>query len=243
MIVWWFMYLVISDDLCLGQLMTEFFKQAIPNLGAIMSFSLPVGIVLGEILSGIWELTVSPLFEHDRDDDSRAGNLCSRPFEQFATSLGYKIAAKRCYEKNKIANITTGEFSSIFNRENAYNASEIHFALARSLGGVSIGLLGGLILGLLFRVNFLWKYCKKSKICICDLLCSSISILLILAGLVVAIYLYIDKYHLITVLIIALIFIPVSFFAFCLSLRYRDFANFIIIISKRCNAQLGKRKI
>lgn len=236
MIVWWFMYLVVSDDLCLGQLMTEFFKQAIPNLGVIMSFSLPVGIVLGEILSGIWELTVSPLFEHDKNDDSRAGNLCSRSFEQFATSLGNKIAAKRSNGKNKIANITTGEFSSIFNRENAYNASEIHFALARCLGGISIGLLGGLILGLLFSFNFLWKYCKKSKICICDFLCSPVSIFLILAGLGIAFYLYIFKVSLVTELIIALIFIPVSFIAFCLSLRYRDFANFIIIISKYCNA-------
>ena len=169
--------MVVSDDLCLGQLMTEFFKQAIPNLGVIMSFSLPVGIVLGEILSGIWELTVCPLFEHDRNDDSRAGNFCSRPFEQFATSLGNKIAAKRSNGKNKIANITTGEFSSIFNRENAYNASETHFALSRCLGGISIGLSSGLILGLLFRCKTL----KKSKICICDFLCSSVSILLILA--------------------------------------------------------------
>lgn len=232
MIVWWFMYLVVSNDLCLGQLMTEFFKQAIPNLGVIMSFSLPVGIVLGEILSGVWELTVSPLFEHDKNDDSRAGNLCSRSFEQFATSLGNKIAAKKCNEKNEKANITVGEFASIFNQENAYNASEIHFALARCLGGISIGLSGGiLILAVPLFVNF---FCKNY---------GKITRFSILACFVVALFLYIFKELLITKLIIALIFIPVSFVAFCLSLRYRDFANFIIIISKRCSAQLDKTKI
>lgn len=246
MFAWWLIYLA-SDNLCIGQLMTEIFKQADHNLSTIMCLSLPVGIVLGEILTGIWELIVSPLFEDDRNTDNadRTRNLCSRPFEYFVTGLGNKLMSENCIGKGEKGNITIGEFASMFNCENAHNASEIHFALARCLGGISIGLAGGLIWGLLLMCKRLVGASRKLITCACCVFChaviSTLSIVVILM-LVVFILDEIKVLQTIQALIMIFICIVNSFVAFRLSLRYRDFANFIIVISKRCDAPLGKTK-
>jgi len=241
MIVWWFMYLVICKyQLCLDQSMIEFLKQAAIHFKVLISFSLPVGIVVGEILSGIWELSVAPLFENAKDNANRSINIRSRPFEYFATRLGDKFKPESEGNiKDKKANITIREFASIFNQENTYNASEIHFALARCLGGISIGLLGGLVLGACSKVS------KKVITYTYGISCRCILIILTLIVLLVLFFCWNqtkDSLIMRAILIFSSMLLT-SFVAFLQSIRYRDFANFIIIISEYCNVKVGKSKV
>lgn len=248
--VWTFIYYLWENKFRLSQTLPEIASSIPQSLWIVI----PVGIIIGEILGGLWELLTEPLFSPKSVENSEKWRdvNCDKPFENI-------VAMKELLDNR--SSIFINEFAWLFtDKERAYNSSELHFATARTLGAVSAGvgiitiiysfLIGylieswvgifivlsissaiGLFIGILL-CKLTYRYKSWCLVLIVLVILQSLLVFLITCPCLLSLSGFPQTHNSGAIASISCLLVMFGI-AFYSSIKYRDFANFIIIIGGR----------